>query len=329
MHTRSLLIRAVRKNQSSSSVADSEVDSYTIRWFNLASDRGGGRKECARAKEASTECSQCFLFSFRPRLAMTQMLLHTASPKSSSDLETELSEHRKNIVSIARPRHRSKRSAGGSCADNLISVPLIILNEPQHKPTIKCSLLNVHALGNKSLLVHDMVLDTGADMCFLTEPWLRPTDTIPLVEASPEGFSFMQKPHSSGCGGGLAAIFNSWLKIEPKTIDNFTTYEAMLIQIMCDPSIYFLIVYRPPGPYTSYKFGELLTDLVINLEHIIILGDFNIHVDIETDSLSKSFLSLLDSAEGHQHVIGPTHLHNHTLDSVITHGVDVHHVSVH
>ncbi|XP_048864724.1 uncharacterized protein LOC125739063 isoform X3 [Brienomyrus brachyistius] len=55
MHTRSLLIRAVRKNQSSSGVADSEVDSYTIRWFNLASDRGGGRKERARAKEASTE----------------------------------------------------------------------------------------------------------------------------------------------------------------------------------------------------------------------------------------------------------------------------------
>ncbi|KAG7481592.1 hypothetical protein MATL_G00068330 [Megalops atlanticus] len=53
MLTRGLLIRAVRKNQSAASAADSDVDSYAIRWFNLACDRGGGRKDRERAKEAS------------------------------------------------------------------------------------------------------------------------------------------------------------------------------------------------------------------------------------------------------------------------------------
>ncbi|KAJ8014880.1 hypothetical protein DPEC_G00020370 [Dallia pectoralis] len=51
MLTRSLLIRAVRSNQSSTGAADTDVDSHAIRWFNLASDRGGGRKERARPKE--------------------------------------------------------------------------------------------------------------------------------------------------------------------------------------------------------------------------------------------------------------------------------------
>ncbi|KAE8594738.1 hypothetical protein XENTR_v10019776 [Xenopus tropicalis] len=55
MLRRSLLIRAVRKNQSSTNAADSEIDSYAIRWFNLAPDRGGGRKERSRVKEALTE----------------------------------------------------------------------------------------------------------------------------------------------------------------------------------------------------------------------------------------------------------------------------------
>lgn len=55
MLTRSLLIRAVRKNQSSTNAADSEIDSYAIHWFNLAPDRGGGRKERSRVKEALTE----------------------------------------------------------------------------------------------------------------------------------------------------------------------------------------------------------------------------------------------------------------------------------
>uniref|UniRef100_A0A671LWF3 Uncharacterized LOC107657617 n=1 Tax=Sinocyclocheilus anshuiensis TaxID=1608454 RepID=A0A671LWF3_9TELE len=55
MQTRSLLIRAVRNNQCFTSATDSEIDSHNIRWFDLASDRGGGRKERARAKEALTE----------------------------------------------------------------------------------------------------------------------------------------------------------------------------------------------------------------------------------------------------------------------------------
>ncbi|XP_048010231.1 uncharacterized protein LOC125244209 isoform X2 [Megalobrama amblycephala] len=57
MLTRTLLIRAVRSNQSSTSAADMEINSYAIRWFNLASDRAGGRKERARAKEALSEMS--------------------------------------------------------------------------------------------------------------------------------------------------------------------------------------------------------------------------------------------------------------------------------
>ncbi|XP_062322167.1 uncharacterized protein LOC134023826 [Osmerus eperlanus] len=52
MLTRTLLIKAVRKNHQSA--PDSEIDSCAIRWFNLASDRGGGHKDRAMAKETST-----------------------------------------------------------------------------------------------------------------------------------------------------------------------------------------------------------------------------------------------------------------------------------
>eukprot|EP00064_Thunnus_orientalis_P011949 superscaffoldBa00001777_g11981 len=45
---------AVRKNEAASSAPDSEIDSYAIRWFNLVSDRGGGRNDRAKVKEALT-----------------------------------------------------------------------------------------------------------------------------------------------------------------------------------------------------------------------------------------------------------------------------------
>ena len=48
----SLLTEAVRKNQAASSASDNEINQHAIRWFNLASDRGGGRKERAMAREA-------------------------------------------------------------------------------------------------------------------------------------------------------------------------------------------------------------------------------------------------------------------------------------
>ncbi|KAJ7995594.1 hypothetical protein DPEC_G00246210 [Dallia pectoralis] len=48
MLTRSLLIKAVRKNQAASGAPESEIDASSIRWFNLASDRGGGRKDRVR-----------------------------------------------------------------------------------------------------------------------------------------------------------------------------------------------------------------------------------------------------------------------------------------
>ncbi|KAM3623373.1 uncharacterized protein V6R79_010313, partial [Siganus canaliculatus] len=50
-------------------------------------------------------------------------------------------------------------------------------------------------------------------------------------------------------------------------------------------------------PYTDFlsDFGEFLCSLVLKSASVIVMGDFNIHVDNEYDSLSRAFLSLLES----------------------------------
>ncbi|KAI3367040.1 hypothetical protein L3Q82_009670 [Scortum barcoo] len=57
------------------------------------------------------------------------------------------------------------------------------------------------------------------------------------------------------------------------------------------------VVYRPPGPYSEFlsEFSEFLSNLVLENDKVIIVGDFNIHVDMDSDSLSTAFISLLDS----------------------------------
>ncbi len=39
-------------------------------------------------------------------------------------------------------------------------------------------------------------------------------------------------------------------------------------------SLALATVYRPPGPYTDF-----LSDLLVNVDKALIVGDFNIHVD--------------------------------------------------
>ena len=48
------------------------------------------------------------------------------------------------------------------------------------------------------------------------------------------------------------------------------------------------------------------------------MGDFNIHMDVDSDSLRLAFISLLESMGVSQKVKEPTHCFNHILDLVLT-----------
>ncbi|MGL5674004.1 MAG: hypothetical protein ACRDC9_13155, partial [Plesiomonas shigelloides] len=56
-------------------------------------------------------------------------------------------------------------------------------------------------------------------------------------------------------------------------------------------------VYRPPGPYADFlqEFACFLSNLLINFDKVLLVGDFNIHVDDVNDALGLSFVDLLNS----------------------------------
>ncbi len=63
-------------------------------------------------------------------------------------------------------------------------------------------------------------------------------------------------------------------------------------------------------------------------DKVLIVGDFNIHVDNEKYALGSAFIDILNSIRVRQHVSGPTHCRNHTLDLILSHGIDVDGVEV-
>ena len=69
-------------------------------------------------------------------------------------------------------------------------------------------------------------------------------------------------------------------------------------------------------------FGELIEQTSNLSGKLIILGDFNIHVDSCDDAEGGQFSDLLDAFGLKQHVSGSTHVRGHTLDLVISREAD-------
>ena len=71
-----------------------------------------------------------------------------------------------------------------------------------------------------------------------------------------------------------------------------------------------------PEVYKDFiqDFYDFVAGIVLNTEHLLIIGDFNIHVCCDSRPLVKDFLNLIDSFNLTQSVTVPTQEKGHTLD---------------
>ena len=66
------------------------------------------------------------------------------------------------------------------------------------------------------------------------------------------------------------------------------------------------------------NFGTLHEELVVTNAELLIVGDFNFHMDDLMDGNAIRFSRLLETFDLKQYVKAPTHLYGHILDLVIT-----------
>ena len=215
---------------------------------------------------------------------------------------------------------------------NLLSIACQPRNIPV-SPAIsaRLALLNIRSLVNKSLLVNDVIMTYDLDFLLLSETWLTECSCCAILnEAAPTHFSFMNKCRTGKKGGGIAAIFKSVFQCKEITLGDFSSFEYLCFLPKGDPKVIILIIYRPPrysGKFID-EFAELLSVICTDYNFFIITGDFNIHVDNNKDSNAKELSALLDTFGLFQHVKGPTHTRGHTLDLVISKGVNISSVDV-
>ena len=90
-------------------------------------------------------------------------------------------------------------------------------------------------------------------------------------------------------------------------------------------SIRFVVIYRPPSSQIKAfleDFASLLEQLVPFSGNLLIVGDFNFHLDDSNITDATKLHNLLESFNLKQHVATPIHSRGHILDLIITRSED-------
>ena len=133
----------------------------------------------------------------------------------------------------------------------------------------------------------------------------------------PEDFSLVHTNRENKRGGGVGFFIKSALDFKTIHSPEFSSFENHTVCLTLDGRRLFLgVIYRPPAS-SVVKFFEDFLSYVGFLSSLspsfVICGDFNLHVDIMSPTVSE-FKSVMDSCCLSQYIDFPTHLHGHTLD---------------
>ena len=190
-----------------------------------------------------------------------------------------------------------------------------------------CS-LNVRSVKNKTTVLYDFIESNGFDFVAFTETWLRPGDhdSPVIAELCPPGYSCCHVPRQSGYGG-VAVVHKTSLGITKEDGTHYHSFEHQEVVLKTDNiSIRLIVIYRPPASKKNKAnmriflndFSTLLESCVHLPGQLLIVGDFNIHVDRPDLPQVSQFCGILKCHGLRQHVLNTTHKNGHILDLVVT-----------
>ena len=186
-------------------------------------------------------------------------------------------------------------------------------------------LFNSRSIVNKALELKDFAVDNNVDFMAITETWLKSdvNNNNTIGEFCPTGYKFLHQPRETGRGGGVGLLVKDvFIAQRNFTINGiFTTFEHINVSVKSSGcSLNIIVIYRPPSTCINQfidEFSTLLEQLVLSSGYLLIVGDFNIHVDDVGNSESANFLALIDSFDLKQMVSFSTHVNGHSLDLVV------------
>ena len=163
------------------------------------------------------------------------------------------------------------------------------------------------------------------DICAITETWLKAESEEPVHNIEPPGYNLISHPRMDGCiDGGIVLLYNSSLNLSKiNSLNNLITIECSTFTVKSDhTNLTLLVIYKQPTSSSITFCEELATILEEGItstkSKIMIIGDFNIHMENIAKPNTITFSDFLDSFNLQNHVNFSTHIANHHLDLSIT-----------
>ena len=124
-------------------------------------------------------------------------------------------------------------------------------------------------------------------------------------------------------GGGLALIYrnSTEISVEDGSGDGQRSFEYTILKLSIKyKSIILVDVYHPPDLTTVNKFHDdflyFVGNLTLKYRNLVILGDFNIHINNKDSEDAHQFLQTMEAMALKQKVECPTHIKGSILDLV-------------
>jgi exonuclease III len=192
---------------------------------------------------------------------------------------------------------------------------------------LKVGFWNARSLKNKTTMVTDYMKEHDIDIYLLAESWLKEEDEVEIGELQGNLYRYIDVPRVGRQGGGVACLFKKHLKVSKTLTTKKNTFEYMeAILNLNGKQTIFVTVYRPEpsgrNPYIISDFFDELTRLQAYYHslksEVIIVGDFNFHMNKSSNPNAKKLLDILEMFNLKQHIKSSTHESGNTLDLLIT-----------
>ncbi len=98
------------------------------------------------------------------------------------------------------------------------------------------------------------------------------------LQSNSDLYKYLSRPQQLGKGGGLTIIYRENLRLTQLDIQDTNTFEYMVLKTN---SLKIILLHHPPKALSNFfsELSELLTLACSLSTSVLLLGDFNIHVD--------------------------------------------------
>lgn len=229
------------------------------------------------------------------------------------------------IVSSQQRHHGTHHGQRGVNKNNLQYIRTV---DPSSR--LSLHLMNTRSIRNKTVGIYDYAIDEDVDILVITETWLSEDDPAVIQELKPSGYSFMNIARGKDPHGGIGILYKTHLNLRLMNLDSPPVTFELAHVVDERNGLHIFAIYRPPpssaNGFTTKAFLDEIDEFFGRCAmlggHIVIVGDFNVHVDQPSLPVSRQFLDLISASGFRQHIELPTHQHGHTLDLVISRCAD-------